>query len=151
LSDESKRKIYDQTGMTGDEQAQDPFGGQNPFAGAGFGGAGFGGGGFDGFSEQFKRSGAFGDIFEEFERMFGGEGGPRGHRNVQEKGQDVVMNIEIDFMDAVNGATKTVSFGRTDVCSTCNGSKAKPGTSPSTCGGCGGKGFQTIRQGPFMI
>ena len=29
------------------------------------------------------------------------------------------MNIEIDFMDAVNGATKTVSFGRTDVCETC--------------------------------
>lgn len=63
----------------------------------------------------------------------------------------MVMNIEIDFMDAVNGATKTVSFGRTDVCETCKGSKSKPGTSPSTCGGCGGKGFQTIRQGPFMI
>ncbi len=40
LSDEGKRKIYDQTGMTGDEQAQDPFGGQNPFAGGNpFGGA----------------------------------------------------------------------------------------------------------------
>jgi len=46
LSDESKRKVYDQTGMTGDEQAQDPFGGQNPFTGQGFGG-----GGFDGFSD----------------------------------------------------------------------------------------------------
>ena len=31
LSDERKRNIYDQTGLTGDEQAQDPFGGQNPF------------------------------------------------------------------------------------------------------------------------
>lgn len=31
LSDDNKRRIYDQTGMTGDEQAQDPFGGQNPF------------------------------------------------------------------------------------------------------------------------
>lgn len=38
LSDEGKRKVYDQTGMTGDEQAQDPFGGQNPFGGGGFGG-----------------------------------------------------------------------------------------------------------------
>lgn len=38
LSDESKRRVYDQTGMTGDEQAQDPFGGQGPFgAGSPFG------------------------------------------------------------------------------------------------------------------
>lgn len=66
--------------MTGDEQAQDPFGGQNPFAGGNpFGGQG-GFGGFDGFSDQFKKSAGFGDIFEEFERMFGGEGGPRGQR-----------------------------------------------------------------------
>lgn len=57
------------------------------------------------------------------------------------KGQDVVLNLEIEFLEACNGATKTVSFGRTEVCGTCHGSKAKPGTSPSTCGGCGGQGF----------
>ena len=62
-----------------------------------------------------------------------------------------MLNMEIDFMDAVNGQQKTVSFGRTDVCGTCKGSGSKPGTSPSTCGGCGGQGYQTIRQGPFMI
>ena len=61
------------------------------------------------------------------------------------------MNMEIDFMEAVNGVSKTVSFGRTDVCNTCKGSGSKPGTSPSTCGACGGQGFQTIQQGPFMI
>ena len=38
LSDEGKRRVYDQTGMTGDEQAQDPFGGQGPFGAGGFGG-----------------------------------------------------------------------------------------------------------------
>ena len=27
LNDDQKRRVYDQTGMTGDEQAQDPFGG----------------------------------------------------------------------------------------------------------------------------
>jgi len=57
LSDDSKRRVYDSTGMTGDEQAQDPFGGQNPFTGAngpfGQGFAGFEG--FEGFSEQFRR------------------------------------------------------------------------------------------------
>ena len=51
------------------------------------------------------------------------------------------MNMEIDFMEAVNGVSKTISFGRTDVCGTCKGSKSKPGTSPSVCGGCGGQGF----------
>lgn len=72
--------------------------------------------------------------------MFGGEGGPK-RGNVQVKGQDVLMNLEIDFMDAINGATKQVSFGRTDVCEGCKGSRAKAGTSPSTCGGCGGQGY----------
>ena len=61
------------------------------------------------------------------------------------------MALEIEFMDAINGANKTITFSRVDVCGTCKGSKAKPGTSPSTCGGCGGTGFQTMRQGPFTI
>ena len=145
--------------MTGDEQAQDPFGGQNPFQGAngpfGQGFAGFEG--FEGFSEQFRRGqgpggSPFGDIFEEFEKMFGQEGGGGRQRGqVQTKGQDIMLNMEIDFMDAVNGSQKTVTFTRTEICGTCKGSKVKPGTSPSICGACGGQGFQTIRQGPFMI
>ena len=86
--------------------------------------------------------------------MFSGggsrEGGRRGS-SVSHKGSDIAINLELDFMEAVEGAQKTVTFSRTDTCKTCNGTKAKPGTSPSTCGGCGGQGFQTIRQGPFMI
>jgi len=54
-------------------------------------------------------------------------------------------------MDAVNGASKTVTYGRTDVCGTCKGTKAKPGTSAATCGACGGQGFVTIKQGPFVV
>lgn len=72
--------------------------------------------------------------------MFGADGKQR-QGAVQTKGQDIVMNLEIEFMEAVEGCSKTVSYGRTDVCPTCKGSKAKPGTSPSTCGGCGGQGF----------
>lgn len=68
--------------------------------------------------------------------MFGGDGKQRGQ--VQTKGQDIVLNLEIEFLEAVEGTQKTVSFGRTDVCPTCKGTKSKPGTSPSTCGGCGG-------------
>ena len=51
LSDDSKRRIYDQTGMTGDEQAQDPFGGQGPFGGGNPFGGGQGFAGFERFSE----------------------------------------------------------------------------------------------------
>ena len=109
LSDESKRRVYDQTGMTGDEQAQDPFGGQGPFGPGGpfAGGQGFAG--FEGFSDQFRRAqgggqgSPFGDIFDEFEKMFGDQQGGR-RQEAQTKGQDIVMNLEIDFMDAVNGA-----------------------------------------------
>lgn len=149
LSDEGKRRIYDQTGMTGDEQAQDPFGGQNPFGGANPFGGGQGFAGFEGFNEQFRRAQGgqgqpFGDIFDEFERMFGGDQAGR-RAEAQTKGQDVMINLEIEFLDAVNGTQRVVNFGRTDVCPTCKGTKAKPGTSPSTCGGCGGQGYQTIR------
>lgn len=51
LSDEGKRRVYDQTGMTGDEQQQDPFGGQGPFGAGGpfSGGQGFAG--FEGFQD----------------------------------------------------------------------------------------------------
>lgn len=70
-------------------------------------------------------------------------GATRGSRRAQQqaKGQDIMMTIEIDFMEAINGAQKTLTFSRTDVCGTCKGTKSKPGTSPSACGGCGGTGF----------
>jgi molecular chaperone DnaJ len=48
-------------------------------------------------------------------------------------------------MEAIEGTQKSVSFNRTDVCGTCKGSRSKPGTSESKCGGCGGAGFQTVR------
>lgn len=82
--------------------------------------------------------------------MFGGEQAGR-RAEAQTKGQDIMVNLDIEFTEAVNGTQKVVTFGRTDLCDTCKGTRTKPGTSPQTCGGCGGQGFQTIRQGPFMI
>ena len=52
-----------------------------------------------------------------------------------------MINAEVEFMEAINGTKKVIQFGRTETCSTCNGSQCKPGTSPTTCGGCGGQGF----------
>lgn len=80
LGDEQKKRVYDMTGMTGDQQNQ--AGQQDPFSGFGGGFGGFSG--FEGFQDQFRqgrggRSDGFGDIFEEFEKFFGGGGqGQRG-------------------------------------------------------------------------
>ena len=108
-------------GLTGDEQAQSGFGqdGANPFGGFGnFWGQQQQGG--QQFSEEF-----FGD-FENFFNM--GQGGTR-----QAKGQDVFINMEIDFMESIKGSKKTVNFEKKGVCPTCSGTKSKPGTSPSRC------------------
>jgi len=62
--------------------------------------------------------------------------GMRGESNKKggsKKGKDIVVNLEINFMDAINGAQKTVSFDRISVCGTCNGSRCKPGSSPTQC------------------
>jgi DnaJ-class molecular chaperone len=45
-----------------------------------------------------------------------------------------MLTLEIDFLDAINGTSKTITFGRTDICITCKGNKAKPGNSPTTRG-----------------
>lgn len=52
-------------------------------------------------------------------------------------------------MDSIQGCQKVVSFDRVSVCSSCNGSKCKPGTSPTQCSTCGGSGKVFYKQG-FM-
>jgi molecular chaperone DnaJ len=48
--------------------------------------------------------------------------------------------MEISFMDTVNGAKKEVSYEKKATCVTCNGTQCKPGTAPTKCTGCGGRG-----------
>lgn len=57
------------------------------------------------------------------------------------------MTIEIDFMDAINGCTKQITYARANKCTTCNGSKMKPGTQETECGICEGSGTNTVQQG----
>ncbi|OMJ94814.1 hypothetical protein SteCoe_1999 [Stentor coeruleus] len=140
LGDTEKRKTYDATGMTGDEQDQ--------AKNAGFDAGNFGG--FNPFGGGFSSSGGFGnfqDIFSEFEEFFG-----TGRKEkVNYKGEDISLSLEISFMDAVKGSQKKVSLERKDTCSTCKGSKVKPGTSPSKCTNCGGRGVVFFQRGPMSI
>lgn len=76
----------------------------------------------------------------------GGNQGPR-----QSKGTDILLNLEISFMESVMGVSKDISFNKKGVCGTCQGSRCKPGTSASKCTSCGGSGHVNMRQGPMSI
>ncbi|KAJ7545743.1 hypothetical protein O6H91_08G008000 [Diphasiastrum complanatum] len=114
LSDDEKRSIYDRYGE------------------AGLKGAGVGGGSSD-FSNPF-------DLFETFFGSMGGMGGGRAARNRPMQGDDERYDILLDFKEAVFGIDKEIEVTRLETCNTCNGSGARPGTSPSTCSTCGGQG-----------
>jgi len=129
LSDASKRAAYDRFGHAG----------VDPSAGGSAGGAQ----GFGGFAD------AFGDIFE---GIFGGQGGGRGRggSNVY-RGSDLRYNLEITLEQAARGYETKIRIPAIETCETCRGSGAKPGTSPKTCGTCGGNGQVRIQQGFFSI
>ena len=121
LSDAEKRRQYDQFGHAAFE-----------------GGAGGAGGGFGGF--DFNGA-DFGDIFGDiFGDLFGG--GRRGGRagNGPMQGANIRKGVRITFEEAVFGCEKELEVLIKDPCTTCNGTGAKPGTSPATCPKCGGKG-----------
>ena len=126
LSDEDKRKKYDQFGHA----AFDPAAG---------GGSGFGGfGGFDGGFD-------FSDLFSSF---FGG-GGSRGSqstRNAPQRGEDILARVTITFEEAAFGCRKEISFARVEACKECGSTGAAKGTKPETCQTCKGRGHVTVQQ-----
>ena len=100
-----------------------------------FGGAG-GFGGFDG-------AGGFGGFEDIFSSFFGGGGASR-NPNAPRQGDDLQYRVNLTFEEAIFGAEKEVKYNREASCSTCNGSGAKPGTSPVTCGRCHGAGVINV-------
>ena len=124
LSDPDKRRQYDQFG-------------HSAFEG---GGAGGGFGGFDFSGADF--SDIFGDIFGDF---FGGGSRGGARNNGPMKGANLRTSVRISFEQAVFGVDKELDLNLKDTCKTCNGSGAKPGTSPETCRKCGGRG-QVVTQ-----
>jgi len=92
------------------------------------------------------------DIFSMFEDIFGGAfgggGGARGRARQRgvPRGYDLETEVELTLEEVLTGAERDVEFRRLDVCSTCSGNGAKPGSEPATCTTCGGKG-QVVQQG----
>ena len=121
LSDPDKKSKYDQFGHAG----VDPSYG--------------GGGGFGGFSGSNPDD--LGDIFSSF---FGGSsfgGSSSRNPNAPRRGQDIDTEVSIGFMEACTGKSMELKINRTEQCPDCYGSGAAPGTSPSTCTQCGGRGY----------
>lgn len=124
LADDQKRAAYDRYGHAGVDQTA---------------GAGFGGGGGASFSDIFGD--VFGDIF----------GGGRGDAGGSSRGSDLRYTLELDLEQAVRGATVEIKVPTYVVCDTCEGSGAKPGTSPVTCPTCGGSGQVGMHQGFISV
>ena len=122
LSDEDKRKKYDQFGHA----AFDPTSGAGGF------------GGFGGFEGGFD----FSDIFSSF---FGG-GGRSSHASRAQDGDDILTHVTVSFEEAAFGCKKEVSFARVEGCKDCGTTGAEKGTKPETCQTCKGKGSVTIQQ-----
>lgn len=134
LSDPTKKSNYDNFG--------------DPNGASGFGG--FGGGNAGGFSGF----GGFGmdDIFN----MFGFGGGGRTAQGID--GEDIQVQINLTFEEAVFGCTKDIKVNKVEICSKCNGTGAKNGTEFSTCTECNGTGTarytentlfgRVVKQGP---
>jgi molecular chaperone DnaJ len=85
----------------------------------------------------------FGDLFG-----FGGFGRTtRRSRNAPRRGADLAYRLDLSFEEAVFGAEKEIEIVRDEVCATCNGSGAEPGTSPVRCTTCNGAGeVRQVRQ-----
>ncbi len=90
-------------------------------------------------------------------QMFGGAAPPRGRRfrphsgAGPRRGGDMEAQLTLSFQDAAQGVTTTLYLTSDGPCATCSGSGAKPGTSPTTCPKCGGRGSVDDNQGFFSF
>ncbi|KAK2993622.1 hypothetical protein RJ640_028966, partial [Escallonia rubra] len=66
-------------------------------------------------------------------------------------GADVKVNLEVSFMEAVQGCTKSVTFPTELPCEACGGTGVPPGTRPETCRRCKGAGSVSLQAGPLRV
>lgn len=123
LSDPDRRSMYDRYGHDGLSAS-----------------------GYQGFSGAFD----FGDLSDLFSAFFGGMGArTRVNPNAPMRGNDLRMDLELDFNDAVFGIKKDVEIEHLEQCSSCNGTGANAGAQPIRCPTCNGMG--QIQQTTRMI
>jgi molecular chaperone DnaJ len=140
LSDEKKRKLYDEFGEAGLAAGFDPEKARS----------------YRQWQEQSAQSGgsyqfdmdALGDLFGGLGGIFRrGSNSPRGPA----PGQDIESSMDIDFLDAVRGFQTAITLQRPVSCEVCQGSGNKPGSRPTTCPDCKGTGSKSVAQGPMQF
>jgi molecular chaperone DnaJ len=106
-----------------------------------FGEAGVGAGAGAGY-QDFGDMGGFADIFESFFSGFAGSGTgtQTRRRGGPVRGDDLRLDLKLDFREAVFGGEKEIRISHLETCTNCSGSGAKPGTRPRTCPTCTGSG-----------
>lgn len=138
LSDPQKRAAYDQYGHAAfDARSR-----------AGARGAGGFHDPFDIFREVFSGGGGGGSIFED---LFGGGGGASRDPNRAQRGSDLRYDLEIDFIEAVQGCEKEITLSKLDSCGGCKGTGSESGSGTKVCGTCGGRGQVVSSRGIFSI
>lgn len=117
LMDDEKRSIYDRWGEEGLSNA--------------------------GYSQQGPFDAGFGnlnDIFESFFGGFGFSGAYERNPNAPRRGEDIRVDIELEFEEAVFGTEKEIKIDHLEQCEVCKGTGYEPGSKPQTCPTCGGSG-----------
>jgi molecular chaperone DnaJ len=127
LGDEKKKAEYDTYGHA--------FNGGSPGGGQS---GGFGGFSWADFAQQGGQGGQgfefdLNDIFENF--GFGG-----GRQAQKARGRDISIEINLQFKEAVFGATRSILVTKNSLCEECSGSGAKKGTAMEKCSTCAGNG-----------
>ena len=125
LGNEQKRAQYDQYGA--DFESQGGFGG---------------GAGWEDFMRASRGQGGaqfdFGDI--DLGDLFGGMFGGGGRRQRQRRGNDIQVDVQIEFKEAVFGVEKEIRLNKNNNCDVCAGSGAEPGSNVKKCAECNGHG-----------
>ncbi|MFB2769625.1 molecular chaperone DnaJ [Pelatocladus sp. BLCC-F211] len=96
--------------------------------------------------------GGFADIFESIFSGFAGGMGTQTQRRRSGpvRGDDLRLDLKLDFREAVFGGEKEIRISHLETCEACNGSGAKPGTRPRTCSTCSGSGqVRRVTRTPF--
>ncbi|MEQ1877378.1 MAG: DnaJ domain-containing protein, partial [Bdellovibrionia bacterium] len=129
LSDSTKRKNYDQYGFARPQDA-----------------GGFPGGFSPGSAPDFKDVNYFQDLFGD---IFGDIFTTGGEEPKKQRGSHLRYTIQIELEEAATGTEKKISFMRTRICPTCQGSGSRAGEPAPPCSYCHGQGVLRINQGFF--
>jgi molecular chaperone DnaJ len=150
LSDDEKRKVYDQYGF------YSPNIPPNGAPGAGAGGPNFGGFDFSEFLRNQQAAGGgqareregfgFGDIFGD---LFGGRSRQR-QTPQAERGTDLEYGLDIDFWQSIRGTQVKLNISRQETCETCHGTGSVGGNT-AVCPECDGTGTVTQMAGAMKF